>query len=201
MADSVRTDTARTQDEPTVHRRAEYDGDAATIDHARGGFSLMAILTGVVVSLGAMFLLTAIIGGIGVATGLSEGVDATAVQVGWGVAIAVIVAQFLSYLWGGYTAGRMARGAGVLNGILVAIVALIFVAALGAILAAVTRTTPESAAADAQRLPLPLETMTDIGTGVGIGVLIAMLLGGALGGMLGQRWHTKLENGETRYTR
>jgi hypothetical protein len=30
--------------------------------------------------------------------------------------IAFAIAMLLAYLWGGYTAGRMARGAGVLNG-------------------------------------------------------------------------------------
>ena len=183
---------------PVVMEREGY-----AVDRARGGVSFWSVLSGMVVAIGAFVILVVIIGAILAATGVAEGgirVD-EATTAGIGAGIGLVLAQFLSYMWGGYTAGRMARGSGVLNGILVPIFALIFVVALGAILAAVTGTSPDAAAADVQRLPLPLDSLADIGTGVGIGLLVAMLLGGALGGSLGQRWHTKLEDGDTRYTR
>ena len=183
---------------PVVMEREGYG-----VDRARGGVSFWSVLSGMLVAIGAFVILSAIIGAILAATGVAEGGIRTdeATTAGIGAGIGLVLAQFLSYLWGGYTAGRMARGSGVLNGLLVPIFALIFVAALGGILAAVTGTSPDAAAADVQRLPLPLDSLADIGTGVGIGLLVAMLLGGALGGSLGQRWHTKLENGDTRYTR
>lgn len=111
-----------------------------------------------------------------------------------GVGIGLLLAQFLSYLWGGYTAGRMARGSGTANGVLVPIAALVFVAILGTIIAAVTGAAAELDPSDVQQLPLPLSRLTDIGTAVGVGLLLAMLGGGALGGWLGARWHTELEN-------
>ena len=43
-----------------------------------------------------------------------------------------MIAQFLSYMWGGYTAGRMGRGAGLVNGFLVPVVALIVAAVVAA---------------------------------------------------------------------
>ena len=194
-------DDLRVEHRPEAGPVAEHDTSMSA--RARGGMSLWSVLSGVFVAFGAFIVLSAVIGAILAVTGLAGGgMDSSDLRTATlGAGIGLVVAQLLSYLWGGYTAGRMARGAGVVNGLLVAVVALLFVAALGAILAAMTGTTPDSAAAEVQRLPLPLSALGDIGTGVGIGVLVAMLLGGALGGMLGQRWHTKLENGETRYTR
>ena len=182
---------------PVAAERAAYEPV-----RTRGGVSFWSVLSGVLVAFGAFVVLSAVIGAVMAATGVTEGGissdEISTATIGAGVGL--VLAQFLAYLWGGYTAGRMARGAGVGNGVLVAVLGLIFVAVLGAILALVAGTTPDTAAADAQRLPLPLNAIADIGTSVGIGVLVAMLLGGALGGLLGQRWHTKLENGQTRYT-
>ncbi len=170
-------------------------------DRARGGLSLWSVLTGVLVAFGDFVLLTVIIGAILAATGIAEGgiQPSEVTTAGIGAGIGLVLAQFLAYLWGGYTAGRMARGSGVLNGVLVPILALVLVAILGLIAAAVTGTTPNAAATQAQQVPLPLSSLSDIGTGVGIGLLVAMLLGGALGGIMGARWHTKLEDREAAY--
>jgi hypothetical protein len=164
---------------------------------ARGGVSLPAIVTGTIVAFGAFIVLAAILGGILAATGIADGgITANEIDdIGLGAGIGLVVAQFLAYYWGGYTAGRMARGAGILNGILVPILAIIVVAILGAIVTAIG----DSAGVDVtnvQELPLPLGTLGDIGTIVGIALLAVMLLGGALGGAVGQRWHTKLEKRE-----
>src|SRR5687767_3213842 len=92
---------------------------------ARGGVSFWSVLTGVLVALGVMFLLSAIAGAIIVNTGLEEEIAADeTVDVGIGAIVAIAIAQFISYLWGGYTAGRMARGSGFANGLLVPILAL-----------------------------------------------------------------------------
>lgn len=181
---------------PLEHRSAALHAT----ERARGGFSLGSVITGVLVAFGSFIVLSAIIGAIMAALGMTQGnLNATDFRNATiGAGIGLVLAQFLAYLWGGYTAGRMARGSGILNGILVPIVAIVLVALLGAIVAAVAGNTNVQADASAaqQSLPLPLSDLADIGTGVGIGVLIAMLLGGALGGRLGARWHTKLENAE-----
>lgn len=166
-------------------------------DRARGGFSFGSVLSGVVVAFGAFLVLAAIIGGILAATGVADGgISSTeAANAGLGAAIALVIAQFLAYLWGGYTAGRMARGAGVLNGLLVPVFAIILMAVVGAVVAALAANAgaePPTAAA----LPLPLSELNEIGTYTGIGALVAMLLGGALGGSMGARWHTKLEDSD-----
>jgi hypothetical protein len=177
------------------HEERQDVGTVPAVDRTRGGFSLWSVLSGVLVAFGAFIVISALVSGILAALGIAEGGinanEATSASIGAGVGL--VIAQFLAYLWGGYTAGRMARGSGVLNGIVVPIVALVLVAILGAIVAALVANA-DVQAPSAQQLPLPLSTVRDIGTGVGIGLLVAMLLGGALGGWLGARWHTKLEN-------
>jgi hypothetical protein len=91
----------------------------------------------------------------------------------------------------------MARGAGAINGLLVAVFAIVLVAILGAIAGVFAGDVTSVDPAQVQQLlPLPLGRVRDIGTITGIGLLVAMLVGGTLGGALGARWHTKLENRE-----
>ena len=161
---------------------------------ARGGISLTAILTGVVVAFGAMFLLSALVGGILAATG----VDASDITAGAGTkgtiaSIAIVAALFLAYLWGGYTAGRMGRGAGLVNGFLVPVVALIVAAVVAALVNAMGAAANLNLPFDESQLPIEGDNLADFGQLVGVASLIAMFVGGILGGVLGQRWHTSLE--------
>ncbi len=172
---------------------------------ARGGISGGAILTGVLVAFGAMVIFGALIGGALAALGIAE-TDITrgeAVDAGIGAGIAFVVAQFLAYTWGGYTAGRMGRGTGVGNGILVPIVAIILAVATGAVVASLGATANLNLPFTENRLPLENDYLVSWGIGIGVAALIAMFLGGAVGGGLGARWHTKLEEdvyGETPIT-
>lgn len=162
---------------------------------ARGGVSGGAILTGVVVAFGAMFLLSAIIGGILTALGVAE-TDITrgeAIDAGIGAGMAFVVAQFLSYLWGGYTAGRMGRGAGIANGILVPITALVLALLTGLIVSGLGATANLNLPFTENRLPLENDYLVSWGIGIAVASLIAMFIGAAVGGALGARWHTKLE--------
>ena len=172
---------------------------------ARGGISGGAILTGVLVAFGAMFLFSALIGGILTALGIAE-VDITrgeAIDAGIGAGIAFVVAQFLSYLWGGYTAGRMSRGAGAGNGFLVPLTAIIIAVVTGFVVASLGATANLNLPFTENRLPLENDYLVSWGIGIGIASLVAMFIGGAVGGGLGARWHTKLEQdvyGETPVT-
>ncbi|MFP5351173.1 MAG: hypothetical protein ACLGIB_01230, partial [Actinomycetota bacterium] len=113
---------------------------------------------------------------------------------GIGAGIALVVAQFLSYLWGGYTAGRMARGAGTANGLLVPLVAILAAILVGGIAAALGASTNLNLPFTTNQLPTENGTLVDWGVGIGIASLIAMFFGGGLGGAMGSRWHTKLED-------
>jgi hypothetical protein len=164
---------------------------------ARGGVSFGAILTGVVVAFGALTLLLALAGGILAATDTIDEVTSVsgeeAVSAGAVTGVVLVIAWFLAYMWGGYTAGRMGRGAGFLNGLLVPIVAVLLLLAVGAIASALGAEAQLNNPLDNVRLPVEESNLVDIGTGIGIAVLVAMFLGSIVGGMLGARWHTKLE--------
>jgi hypothetical protein len=175
--------------------RRNQDVIGARPVEARGGVSGGAILTGVVVAFGAMFLLSAIIGGILTALGVAE-TDITrgeAIDAGIAAGIAFVVAQLLSYMWGGYTAGRMGRGAGVANGILVPITAIVLGLITAAIVTGLGATANLNLPFTDNRLPLENDYLVDWGIGIAIASLIAMFVGAAAGGALGARWHTKLE--------
>lgn len=162
---------------------------------ARGGVASGPVFTGVVVAFGAMFLLSAIVGGVLASLGLVD-TDVTAgeaIDAGIGAGIALVIAQFLSYLWGGYTAGRMARGSGIANGLLVPLTALIVGAIVVGIATALGANANLNLPFTTNQLPLDEATLVDWGIGIGIASLVAMFLGGALGGGTGARWHTKLE--------
>lgn len=160
---------------------------------ARGGVSFGAILTGTLVALGAMFVLTAVIAGILVALGLSEDLTPGEVSdVGIATGAGLVVAQFLAYTWGGYAAGRMSRGSGAVNGALVALLAIVVGVAVGAIAAGIGATEEVRTPFNSSQLPADGEVLS-WGAGLAIAALVAMFLGGIIGGSLGSRWHTKLE--------
>ena len=167
------------------------------VPRARGGVSFGAILTGVVVSFGALTLLLALAGGILAATDTIDEVSNVsgdeAVTAGTVVGVVLVVAWLLAYMWGGYTAGRMGRGAGFLNGLLVPIVAVLVLLAIGAVASGLGAEAELNNPLDTVRLPVENSNLVDIGTGIGIAVLVAMFVGSIIGGLLGARWHTKLE--------
>ena len=164
------------------------------VARARGGISFWSILTGVVVAYGAFLLIFAIVAAATAASGVDADAasDATR-EVGIGVAIGAVVTWFLSFLWGGYTAGRMGRGAGAVNGLLVAVVFLVVGAIITALVAAFGETANLQLPFTENQLPIQGSELYDYSIGFGIATLISMFLGAILGGMMGQRWHTKLE--------
>ncbi|HZA49891.1 MAG TPA: hypothetical protein VE549_04070 [Myxococcaceae bacterium] len=142
---------------------------------------------------GAIFLLSALVGGILAATGVETTVGDEAREATLGAGIAVVATMFLAYLWGGYTAGRMGRGAGAVHGLLVPMLALIVAAVVVGVVAVLGATANLNLPFGDFRLPIDEGDLVEFGVGVGVASLIAMFLGGILGGMTGARWHTKLE--------
>jgi hypothetical protein len=165
------------------------------VDRARGGIGAGPVLTGVVVAFGSMFLLSALVGGVIAALGFADTnvTDGEAIEAGIGAGIALVVAQFLAYLWGGYAAGRMARGSGVANGLLVPLLALVVGVLVAAVASALGATANLNLPFTTNQLPVEEGNLVDWGVGVGIASVVAMFLGGALGGTMGVRWHSKLE--------
>lgn len=184
----------------------EHHDRGATATHrdrveatARGGISGGALATGVVVAQGAMLLLTALVGAALVSAGQiaegdpAAGLEASATEIGIGVAVAFLLVQFLAYMWGGHTAARMARGAGLAHGLLVPLISLLLALAIGVIAAVLQANTALNLPFGTGRLPLEGNYEVTWGIGAGIAALVAMFLGGALGGMRGEHWHTRLE--------
>jgi hypothetical protein len=177
--------------------RAEYGTEVRERPiAARGGVSIGTIITGGLVAIGAFFLLSSIVGAVLSNTGVSaeELASGEAVDAGIAGGIALLVAMFLSFLWGGYTAGRMGRGSGFLNGLLVPIGVIVLAAIVGAITWAL-------GASESFAIPSPTEQLqvdgdyTSVEYGIGLAAITlgVMFLGSILGGLFGARWHTKLE--------
>ena len=174
-------------------RHAVNTDSHAYVDTARGGVAFGPILTGVVVAFGAMFLMLALVGGVLAASGLATGLEGEAVEAGIAAGMALVVAQFLAYMWGGYTAGRMGRGAGAVNGLLVPLVAIVVAVIVGGIATGLGESANLNLPFTINRLPLENDLLVDWGLTIGIASLVAMFLGGLVGGALGERWHTRLE--------
>jgi hypothetical protein len=138
-------------------------------------------------------VLAALVGTVAAAIGLNADLNRNDwATLGVGSAIAVAAVLLLAYLFGGYVAGRMARRAGLLNGLAVFLLALLLVAVVGAV--AASQADAETVGSNLRSLGIPT-TGTEwgkVGTVAGIGSLAAMLLGALLGGVLGERWHSKL---------
>ncbi|HVE91356.1 MAG TPA: YrzE family protein [Actinomycetota bacterium] len=150
------------------------------------GSSWISILTGTLVAFGVMFLLSSIAASVlaGTDTSLSD-VSRDPVVLGAGAAATIVLFQFMSYLWGGYTAGRMAGRSGIQNGLLVAVTAIVL-----AVITGVIGYTLADRALDIPALGLlPIATGTAIEFTIALGAaaLVAMLAGAAIGGMIGER--------------
>lgn len=156
--------------------------------------SFVSVLAGVLVAYGAFAILAAITGAVLSAVG----VDVRAIsdndwrELGIGSGVAVVASLFLSYLFGGYVAGRMARRAGAANGLLVFVLGILVAAGVGA--AVGSQADAEGILDNLRSIGVPTsgEEYSAIGTFAGIGSLLAMLLGSVFGGISGERWHGKL---------
>lgn len=162
----------------------------------RGGFAPGAVLTGALVELGAMVLFMAIAAGALAAAGVigsgvieTDSVVRATVLTGVGLAIA----QFLAGVWGGYTAGRMARGAGALNGFMVPLFTIILGTGVGLLAGWLGTSVHLNYAFQTTRLPIDSDLKLHLGYGIGAVCIFAMFVGGIAGGVRGVWWHRKLE--------
>ena len=116
----------------------ESPKERASLAHEAGlgRLSFPSILAGVLVAYGAFALLAALVAAAAAAIGLNTDLAGNDwATLGVGSAIAVAIVLLLAYLFGGYVAGRMARRAGLLNGLAVFVLAVILVAVVAAIAA------------------------------------------------------------------
>jgi hypothetical protein len=158
-----------------------------------GRLSFISALAGVLVAYGAFAVLAALVGAVAVALGLDAQLASNDwTTLGKGSAVTVTVVAFVAYLFGGYVAGRMARRAGLINGLAVFALAVLLAVVVGAIVASQTDTGTIQANLRSLGLPITAAEWAKIGTAAGIGTLIGMLVGAGIGGVVGERWHSEL---------
>lgn len=192
---------AREVNEPTSLRRvgsARAEREQRLISRY-GGFDWLATFLGFAVAIFFTIVFLGMVGAIVGAVGfqlhtpvpkIGSSITGTTQQLGIGALVGSLVAAFLAYLIGGYTAGRLARFEGVKNGIgvvLWTVVVGIVLGILGAILG------NKFDVAKQLHLHIDMNTLTATGL-ISLGVtLVVILLAAALGGLLGERYHRTID--------
>jgi hypothetical protein len=182
----------------TDERQMWFEGKRDRLELAReagwGGVSWRSVAAGVLVAYG-------VIGAcIGIAAAVLHPMGFTLDNLSRGdwrrvglIAGLVAAAVFLgAFTFGGYTAGRMARRAGLRNGVLVAVFGVVLLVAVAAVAQLEGAT---SALVDrVESLGAPTGGTTWYGLGVlsGAVTLAGMIFGALLGGLRGERWHERL---------
>jgi hypothetical protein len=160
-----------------------------------GRVSFVSALAGVMVAYGTMVVLLSAAAATAEAAGVADRLrldNWTWTRLGLGSAAVVVAATLVAYLFGGYVAGRMARRAGLLNGLATFLLAVFLVAALGVLVALQTGTDQVATELRGAGIPASLDELGAVASLAGLGSLVAMLVGALLGAKLGERWHTKL---------
>jgi hypothetical protein len=163
------------------------------------GAQLVGMLTALALTLLLAGIVAAVAGSVAFETGLDEQLDATtkATEVAIGSVIAGIVVLGISFLVGGWAAGRMSRYDGGRNGLMTAVWFLV----LGVVLAALGLWAGEeyNIAQRVDLLPNWFGTWFEadevtIGAVIsGVVAIAVMLLAGFLGGTLGERFHRRAD--------
>lgn len=181
----------------TILRETRRDRLALARRAGLGRVSAWGALTGVLVAYAAFALLvglaTAVLALVGIDVDLTEREWR---QVGAAAGIGAGLLLFLAYLLGGYVGGRMARRAGLVNGLAVFIGGLVVAGVTVGIVEA-TGETGETLDRLRESLrsfgaPTTGRQWGDAGTVAGVAALVGMFLGAVVGGELGERWHAML---------
>jgi hypothetical protein len=162
----------------------------------RGGASIGAIVTGALVVLAAVSLFALASIAISVFVGFRPhrlpvgGMDAVGVRVAAGAGVGVL----LAFLWGGYAAGRMARGAGWINGFFTAVVTgALLITGLAVVVMlrpgpGLDLHLPSGFPKVAYLVPRWVDALA---------AAAIAFFGATLGGAMGVHWHTKAERRAT----
>ena len=179
-ADDVRVSDAR-RDVGVVEARRRF-----------GGLDVPASLVGMLTALAFLVLFGGLVGAAIGAVGYQTGVSGSEEELSVASLIGGLIALFLAYLLGGWTAGRIARYDGALNGAMTGVWTLVLAAVLSALGAWL------GSEYDVLRnVDLPQWFSRDaltVGAIVsGVLAIAAMLVGGALGGVSGERFHRRAD--------
>ncbi len=163
------------------------------VDAGFGGFSLASVLAGVLVAYGAFAILAGMAAAIVAAAGSSTDLNTDWERLGTTGGLVVAALLLVSYLFGGYVAGRMARRNGLVHGLGVLVLGVAIVGVVAALVRSSSGST-DTIAANLRSLGVPTtgHEYGQAGTVAGIASLIAIVVGSMIGGILGERWHGRL---------
>lgn len=169
-----------------VTSEGEYDARRAEPTGRHRGIDIPATLAGMLAALGSLILLAGLLGAALGAIGYQTGLEGNRDELSIGGLIAGMLALFLAFLIGGWTAARIAQHDGPKHGLLTVlwfVILAAILAGLGALLGS------EYNVFESLSLPQWFSSSAlTIGAIIsGIVALAAMLLGGWLGGKLGDR--------------
>lgn len=175
----------------TVETR--HDRRALAREAGLGLLSLTSALAGMATAFGTFLIVSAAAGGALAIAGVDP--DRLANdwrQVGIGGAVFLGITLFVGYLFGGYVTGRMARRAGVRNGLLMVVLSLVVAGGLGALVGFGADTGRFVDDIRALGVPTTWDEWSAIASIGGAASVIGMVLGAAIGGARGERWHGEL---------
>ena len=162
-------------------------------DAGWGRISVASVLAGILVGYGAFAILAgltaAALGALEVDVDLT-GADLRRTGTVGGIVLGAVL--FVSWYFGAYAAGRMARRAGVTHGVVMFFIGVLVAVGAAAAVEALGGTDDVVAGLERLGVPTTAEQWADIGTVAGIASLVGMLAGCLLGGAAGERWHAKL---------
>ncbi|HEY3238205.1 MAG TPA: hypothetical protein VGL92_01480 [Acidimicrobiia bacterium] len=162
-------------------------------DAGWGRISATSVGAGILVGYGAFAILAGLTAGVLGALDVNvdlTGADLRRTGTVGGIVLGVVL--FLSWYFGAYTAGRMARRAGATHGVVVFFIGVLVAVVVAAAVEALGATDNVVAGLERLGVPTTAEQWSDIGTVAGIASLVGMLAGCLLGGAAGERWHAKL---------
>jgi hypothetical protein len=188
-------DDVQERDDRFTHDRPLVAPDTMTALRARqrdrfGGFSWGSDLFGFLAAAGLAAILAGIVAAAGAALGLTEG---STDKIGLGGGIALLAVLFVSYLAGGYVAGRMARFDGARQGVGVWVWSILVAAAVALLAVAGGSKYNVLDQLNLPRIPVDQGSLTTGGTIALIGGLVVSLLAAMVGGALGARWHRRVD--------
>ncbi|HSJ72080.1 MAG TPA: YrzE family protein [Acidimicrobiia bacterium] len=199
MTESTKSQVvAESRESQNVRNVRGAEVDVSPVVSRFGGADLVAVVLGMFAALGVLVLLSALItaGAAGIEYQLNaidlDGSLTEVAVVGTLVAIAVI---FVSFVAGGWAAGRMARYDGAMNGLGSGLLFVLVVAVFGALGAWAGNEYNAFANVD---LPnwfgqFTAEDITMQAIIAGTAAIAACLFGGWLGGLLGDEYHKKAD--------
>jgi MFS family permease len=168
-----------------------------------GGIKFGSAFFGWMAAVGTLVLLTAVIGAVGVALGVSTGTtvnDATSAAAknpqttGIVGTIVVAIVIFVAYLAGGYVAGRMARFSGALQGLGVWLWSIIFAIVIAALtFFAGSQWDILGNLGGFPRIPVSGNDLTTTSIITAVVAAIITLGGAILGGIAGMRYHRRVD--------